>query len=162
MLTACTMLILFSSCNNDSCSYSKKRFSKKFSSLVERASESDRKFSDERWDREDKQFEQFVTSCYPKFEEDMSISDKTEFWKGTLSYLLSRYGTALIAEISDPNTQNEIIHIVKEGAIAVLGGIEEIIIYIQEELIENGGFKDLFKEAQDGIKDLIKSIEEDL
>lgn len=162
MLTTCAILIMFSSCDTESCSYSKRRFSKKFSQLVERASESDHKFSDERWEREDEQFEQFVASCYPKFEEEMSLSEKTEFWQGTLSYLLSRYGSSLIAEISNPNTQNKIIQTVKEGAIAILGGIEEIIIYIKEELIENGGLKDLFKEAQDGIKNLIKSIEDDL
>ena len=163
MLTTCAILILFSSCNTeDSCSYSKSRFTKKFTSLVDKAGESERKFSDERWEREDEQFEQFVMSCYPKFEEEMSMSEKTEFWQGTLSYLWSRYGTALIAEISDPNTQNEIIKTVKEGAIAVLGSFEELIIYIKEELIESGGFKDLLKEVQDGVKDLIKSIEDDM
>jgi hypothetical protein len=162
MLTACAILILFSSCDTNSCSSSKERFTKKFSSLIEDASESDLKFSDDRWERQDQKFEQFVTNSYPEVDVEMSFSEKTEFWQGTLSYLVSRYGGSLITELSDPNAQNEIIQIVKEGAIAVLGGLEEIIIYIKEELLENGGLKDLFKEAQDGIKDLIESIEEDM
>ena len=162
MLTFCASLILFSSCETEPCSYSKERFTKKFSLLVERASESDRKISDERWEKEDEQFGQFVMDCYPKFEEEMSLSEKTEFWQGTLSYLFARYGSALVAEISDPNTQNEIIKTVKEGAIAVLGSFEELLIYIKEELIENGGLKDLLKEAQDGINNLIEAIEEDM
>ena len=162
MLTACSILIMFSSCQTESCSYSKKRFTKKFSSLVERASESERKLSDERWDREDEQFEQLVMSCYPKFENEMDLSEKTAFWQGTISYLFSRYGSALVAEISDPNVQNEIIKTVKEGAIAVLGSIEAIITYIKEELIDNGAWKDFRKEAQDGIDKIIESIEEEL
>lgn len=162
MLTFCASLILFSSCETEPCSYSKERFTKKFSVLVEQASESDRKISDERWEREDEQFSTFVMDCYPKFEEEMTFSEKTDFWQGTLSYLFARYGSALIAEISDPNTQNEIIKTVKEGAIAILGSLEELIIYIKEELIENGGLKDLFRDVQEGIKDVIDAIEEDM
>jgi hypothetical protein len=136
ILTTLVMLMLFSSCETVPCGYSKARFTQQFTQLVEKAGESDLKFSDEGWEKEDKKFEEFVMNCYAKFEQEMTFDEKLEFWQGSLSYLFSRYGAALILELGDPDTQNQIIKAVQEGAIAILGSIEEIILYIKEKILE--------------------------
>lgn len=138
LLTLATILILTSSCGETgSCNYfSKDRFISSYEKLVNKAKEADRKVSDKAWERDDRKFETMATNCYPKFSEEMSYEEKASFWINGAKYLYHRYGRSLITELSDPDTQEEIIRVVKEGALEVFGTLEALIKAIMKEIQE--------------------------
>jgi len=137
ILTLVAVVLLASSCETGSCNYfSKDRFLASYEKLVVKAKESERKVSDKAWERDDRKFETMATNCYPKFSEDMSYEEKATFWIDGAKYLYHRYGRSLITELSDPDTQEEIIRVVKEGAMEVFGTIQALIEAILKEIRE--------------------------
>lgn len=143
-------------CNNSPCGYSSKSsFLRKYDTLVERAIEADRKVRDKAWERDDRRFENLVMDCYQVFEADMQFREKREFWINAIRYLVYRYGISLINELSDPETQKEIIAFVKENAQAVLGSMREIIDVVKDEATNMNT-----DELQDGIDDLKNTLKD--
>lgn len=160
LLTLAVSLVVLAGCQNGDCGYSKSRFLKKYDALVGKVSKADRKISDSAWERDDKVFEQLAMDCYGQYETEMSLSEKRDFWMNALSYLYYRYGIALIRELADPETQKEIIRFVRENAMAVLDGTEEMIEIIKKEFSNNSDWNKLFEDIQHKTDKIMEAIEE--
>jgi hypothetical protein len=160
ILTILALSIFVTSCGNMTCAYSKDSFLGNFDKLITKAKESDRKISDNAWERDDKIFEQMVTGCYDKYQSDMSLGEKRDFWIGGIQYLIHRYGWGLLEEIRDPNTQDEMIKVVRENAMKVLNGVEEIIDVVQHELKNNSKLKNLIDELGNELNNIFDKLTE--
>ncbi len=142
-----TFSLMFTSCQVEPCSYSKTRFLKSYDKLVEKASEADRKVSDKAWKKDDKKFQQFAVDCYEAHGDDMSLGEKRDFWINAVRYLFYRYGWSIISELQDPNTQNEIINVVRKNAMEALDGVDDLMKVIKDEL-GNKKWKNLFDDIK--------------
>lgn len=160
ILTILALGIFATSCNNMACAYSKKSFLGNFDTLVTKAKESDRKISDNAWERDDKIFEQMVTDCYDKYQSDMTLGEKRDFWIGGIQYLIHRYGWGLLKELRDPNTQDEIIRVVKENAMEVLNGLEEMIDVVKHEFDNNSKLRNLMDELGNELNNFFNKLNE--
>jgi len=80
------------------------------------------------WQDIDKEFEGFVETCYPKYKDDMSISEKVTFWKQTLSYGIYRGSSDGTYQLDlDIDYESEINELSSQGR-------KEIEAFIREEL----------------------------
>lgn len=148
LFTVFTFVLLFTSCQTEPCGYSKTRFIKSLDKLVEKVSEADRKISDKAWKKDDEKFQQLVVDCYETHRDDMSMGESRDFWIDAIRYLVNRYGWSIIAELQDPNTQNEIIGVVRKNAMDAMDGIDDIIQVIEDEFLNNTKLKNLFDDLK--------------
>ncbi|MGB0862878.1 MAG: hypothetical protein ACPG19_02480 [Saprospiraceae bacterium] len=160
ILTILALSIFVTSCENMACGYSKDSFLSNFDKLVTKAKESDRKISDNAWERDDKIFEQMVISCYEQYETELSLGEKRDFWVGSIQYLIHRYGWGLLEELRDSDTQNEIISIVRENAMETLNGIDEIVDIVKDELKNNSKLRNLMDELGNELNNIFNKLKE--
>ena len=80
--------------------------------------------------------------------DDMSMGESRDFWIDAIRYLVNRYGWSIIAELQDPNTQNEVIGVVRKNAMDAMDGIDDIIQVIEDEFLNNTKLKNLFDDLK--------------
>lgn len=137
-------LILVSACNFNSECLSKEAFLsgyEKFSNDVETHY---RNLQTEDWVDIDKEMKIYVEQCYPKYKEQLSIEEKVQFWKNTLSYGLYRGDKSNSYELElDIDYERELDELTEQGR-------KEIESFIQKELKP---------ELNDIIDDVVKEVD---
>ena len=91
------LLIILCSMNFLSCDSivhcgSKDAFIKNYSKFTTDLREHAEKLEAQDWKAIDDEFKMYVDECYPKYKEQLSLSEKLSFWKGTLSYAVHKNG----------------------------------------------------------------------
>lgn len=85
-------LLTMTSCKEVACGGSASNFQNQFENFLEKVDELEYDTDDKRWKVFDERMRLFIDECYPLYEEELSKSDKSEFWIGTLAYYSNRYG----------------------------------------------------------------------
>jgi len=126
-------LLLFQSCKQDSCS-TKSSFLEHFDSFT---SEFDTKKADlieESKLEYENRYKDMVNNCYKKFKADMTLEEKQNFWKKSLSFYVDRYdgqfSTELVKNLDDPFNQyikDEMIELVKESGMTFIFSLQSIV-----------------------------------
>lgn len=111
------------------------------------------KLDDQDWKAIDAEFKMYVDECYPKYKEQLSISEKLNFWKGTLSYVVNKNGHDgnLNIELNDVN-----INLTEEFKDLSIESKKELEKFIKDEF-----GKDL-EDAIDQIVDEIHNLSDEL
>ena len=121
-------LIIISGCSFDSSCLSKEAMVTNYDKFINDVEAYHEKLDPSDWQDIDKEFRGFVESCYPKYKDDMSVSEKVTLWKQTLSYGVYRG--------SSEGTYKLDLGIDYEAEIKELSsqGKKEIEAFIREEL----------------------------
>lgn len=78
--------LVFASCSLDTNCLSKDAMVSNLSKFIDDVEKHHDKLQPSDWADIDKEFKSYVETCYPKFKGEMTISEKVDFWKHTLSY----------------------------------------------------------------------------
>lgn len=105
-------------------------FIKSYDKFIQDVKINHNKLVESDWINIDEEFEMYVDKCYPKFKNDLTLSEKVDFWKNTMSYGYYK-GTKdgdfdLNFKDMDINISNELDDISIEGK-------EELEKFIKEE-----------------------------
>lgn len=83
---------------------SKESFIESYSDFADEV-EDYRRDKKDNWSNVDQRFENFVESCYQSHKDDLTIEEKTEFWKKTIKYYYNRYNGDLEEAFDDVETR---------------------------------------------------------
>ena len=123
-----SLCMLLCACSFDSSFLSKETMITNYDKFIKDVNKHHEKLDSEDWQDIDKEFKGFVESCYPKFKDDMSVSEKINFWKQTLSYGVYRGSSAGTYQLDvDIDYESEINELSKQGR-------EEIEDFLRKEL----------------------------
>ncbi|MBX2816544.1 MAG: hypothetical protein KTR24_11115 [Saprospiraceae bacterium] len=145
-IVGCLMLSS-ASCTEVACGGSASSFQNQFENFIEKVDELDYESDDKRWKAFDKRFRLFIDECYPAYEEEMTKSERSKFWMGTLSYYSDRYGDEIAEAFAE---QGEIIS-------------EEVVENLEAVFEETGRKLEDFLERNEGqIESLFEEIGRDI
>jgi hypothetical protein len=135
-----------SSCQVLQCGADKSAFLTKYDDFVDRVDRLDLEVSDEKWEKYDAQFRQYVEECYDFYEADLSTRERRRFWMKTLKYYATRYGEGMLNHLSKKD------------------GISEKIEHNIEEVLDATGrdLEDFVNKNMGEIEDLVKDIGKDV
>jgi len=83
LLVLFSLLVLYS-CNMNC--LNKEAFINGYNTFSTDVKEHYQEIGPSQWADIDKEFKEYVEICYPKFKEEMSINERIDFWKHTISY----------------------------------------------------------------------------
>ena len=80
------MALLVSSCSIDTLCINKDAFINSFDKFSDDVRLNRAKLNEDDWKYIDKEYKRFVEECYSKFKDEMSLSQKLDFWKNAIAY----------------------------------------------------------------------------
>jgi len=86
----CFLLLTFASCVLDPC-MDKESFLKSYDKFIEKV-ESFEENSVSDWSTHDAKFEKFITECYERHENTLTLKEKKDFWIKSMKYYHEKYG----------------------------------------------------------------------
>lgn len=95
-LTAFTACDLYNICGS-----TKEEFLTNYSTFIEEIGEQKLEHDAAEWEKSDRKFKEMVNGCYKKYEAEMTAAEEVEFWTNALAYYYYRYGTNMVAVLSD-------------------------------------------------------------
>lgn len=126
----------------------KDRFIHNFEKFAKDIREHSKELEEKDWVAVDKEFELYVDQCYPKFKDELSLSEKISFWKSTLAY--TSYRSAASGDI----------HLkINDLKIDLSGEMNELSIESKQEL-EKYIKEELRPELEDAIDEVVDAIKE--
>lgn len=97
-LSITTLIGFLSSCGPvDPCGTDAKDFVKKNTTFFENVKKESYAFTEDNWKEKDKQLQQAIKDCLPKYKSDLSINEYRVFWTDVVGYYSNRYGVAKMA-----------------------------------------------------------------
>lgn len=120
------------SCKSDPCS-SKEGFLESFANFNTEFENKKTDLSEENLVEYEERFQNIVNTCYKKFKPDMTIEERQDFWKGALSFYVSRYEGEFSLDLSDKMDdpffqymKNEVMELVKESGVGYLLSLQKV------------------------------------
>lgn len=122
------LCLLFSNCDLDSNCMSKESMISNYGEFIGDVKTHHEQLDNSDWLDIDQEFKGYVESCYQKYKDDMSISEKVSFWKQTLSYGVYRGSSKGTYELDlDIDYESEINELSAQGR-------QELESYLREEI----------------------------
>ncbi|NNF22739.1 MAG: hypothetical protein HKN67_12415 [Saprospiraceae bacterium] len=151
------LIVFISSCTQDPC-LTKDQFLKSTDSFFESFNESADALDVQSKADYEKRYEAFVNNCYKKYQEELSIKEKQDFWKKSLNFYLDLYDGKLesLLEEADEDpfkkyVKGEIEQLIKDSGTEYMNEIAELLGDELPKILESF-LGDLEKLGQDLIK----------
>ena len=85
-MLGCLCFFLLPSCQFSSNCLSKDSFISGYDKFLEDVEKNHEKILVDQWERIDKEYTDYISNCYKKYREELSVKEKIGFWKNTLLY----------------------------------------------------------------------------
>ncbi len=147
-----SLVIIGVSCNTPQVKCpNKKSFLNSFEDFVSDVKEHYRDISINDWESIDKEFELYADQCYEKYEDELSIGEKVDFVKNTLTYAYykGKVDGDIDIDLSD-------LHISEDLEDISIESKEELEKFIKEELGQD--IEEALDDLMDGMKDISEEI----
>lgn len=128
ILLTFSFFAFLSACNIDTNCMSKEAMITNFDKFIKDVEQHHEKLEQSDWAHIDEELKAYIETCYPKFKEDMNVSEKVTFWKQTLSYGVYRGSASGSYQLDiDIDYETELNELTAQGR-------QEIEAFIREEL----------------------------
>ena len=136
------VLCLCVSCNKDSCA-SKTDFLESFETFSTEFESKRHELSDNDSAAFEERFRSLIDNCYKKHREDLTLTERQDFWKSGLRYYVTTFDlddkSSLTTALEDPfNTyvKDEVMELVKESGFSYLTALQQAVEIELPKLLE--------------------------
>lgn len=125
------LLLIPFACSIETDCYNKERFIDSYTDFMNDVRIHHEKFDHTDWQKIDEEFDKYTHQCYEKFKPEMTMEEKFEFWKNTVSYVVYKAGSDEDVEIEMDNLKIRLSNDLEEFSSK---SKEELKMVINEEL----------------------------
>ena len=94
--------LLFTSCAfNNPCGNDKDQFLYNFHKFINDLEDQDLAYGDDTWQEKDAEFRTYTKECYPKYRDDLTRTDREEYYENTMTYYITKYGEGLAKQYEE-------------------------------------------------------------
>lgn len=130
-------ILLLTACNQSPCS-NKEAFIENFEAFVKEFEDKVKDLNEASKQEYEEKYEDFVNDCYKKFNEELTLEERQDFWKTSLGFYLELYKGNIGELLEDADTdpfksyvKDEIEKLIKESGTDYLA---EVSVLLEDEL----------------------------